>query len=118
MIAHPLPTSSPDGTGQQFLDANGQPIGDTQVDPTEFADATPSKGLIQENRARWPEGPGAGPELVDTLIFLPFGAEVHELDKIQRTDVDPQQAYQVVYVDHDVGGAGHHVEIKARRIPL
>ena len=64
------------------------------------------------------EGPGAGPELVDTKIFLPFGTQVRELDKIRRTDSDPEQVYQVIFANRDVGGAGHHIEIRARRIPL
>jgi len=118
LVKHPAPDTTADSTGQLFVDETGQPIGDSQAATDEFVDATPTRGLIQEMSAKWPEGAGAGPELVDTRIYLEFGTSVRELDKIQRVDVDPMQAYQVVYVNPDVGGAGHHMELKARRIPL
>lgn len=121
LIAHPDPTASPDATGQLFVDETGQPIGDATVPATSyFGDwdgATEYRALIQERTAKWPEGPGAGPELVDTMIFLPIGAAVRELDKIKRTDSDPEQVYQAVFV-YDAAGRGHHLEVKARRIPL
>jgi hypothetical protein len=117
LIKSPPPYSSPDDTGQLFYDSTGQPIGDTTVDGDDWTDAVAVRGLVQEMDAKWPEGPGAGPELVDTRIFLMSDAIIHELDKIRRTDVDPQQTYQAVFV-HDAAGVGHHWEVQARRIPL
>jgi len=124
LLLHPDPATSPDTTGQLSLDATGQPIGDT-TDATsvanvdwEASDVLQVYGLVQERSGKWPEGPGAGPELVDTKIFLPFGTQVRELGKIRRTDSDPEQVYQVIFANRDVGGAGHHIEIRARRIPL
>lgn len=117
LIKTPDPGITPDDTGQLFYDSTGQPIGDTTIDGDDWTAAVPAKGLVQEMTAKWPEGPGAGAELVDTRIFLKADAVVHELDKIQRTDCDPTQSYQAVFV-RDAGGVGHHFEVQARRIPL
>ena len=123
LIAHPDPAASPDSTGQLFVDATGQPIGaatvDTSTDLVDWPGATETRALVQERTARWPEGPGAGPELVDTLIFLPVETAVRELDKVKRIDVAPEQAYQITFVDRFSGyGRGDHIEARARRIPL
>lgn len=121
LIAHPDPTASPDATGQLFVDETGQPIGDATANAPstdgDWMNGVSSRALIQEKTAHWPSGPGAGPELVDTLIFLPTGTAVRELDKIKRTDIDPVQVYQAVFV-HDAAGQGHHLEVQARRVPL
>lgn len=123
LIAHPSPAASPDATGQLFVDETGQPIGDatadTSVASTDWTGATETTALVQERSARWPEGPGAGSEIVDTVIYLPVGTAVRELDKAKRTDVDPAQVYQIVFVDSFSGyGVGDHIEARARRIPL
>lgn len=117
LIKSPDPESSPDPTGQLFYDETGQPIGDTTVATDDWSTAVSTRGLVQEQSAKWPEGPGAGPELVDTRIYLFPDVVVLELDKIKRTDVDPEQIYQAVFV-HDAAGVGHHTEVEARRIPL
>lgn len=116
LVKHPAPDTTPDSTGQLYVDATGQPVGDATIE-TDWSDAAETEGLVQELSARWPEGPGAGPELVDTRIYLPIGVAVRELDKLKRTDSDPEQVYQAVFV-HDAAGQGHHLEIEARRIPL
>jgi hypothetical protein len=113
---------SPDETGQLFTDSTGQPIGDTTIDDTNWSQGTPVMGRLRETSARWPDGPGAGPELVTATIRFPSGSDVHELDKVKRTDVDPEQAYQVIFVrdafgGHDTG-RGHHTIASVRRIPL
>lgn len=121
LVAHPDPTVSPDSTGQLFTDATGQPVGDSTGDPTiigvPWQDATEVIGLVQEMTSKWPEGPGAGPQLVDTRIYMPFGTQIGELDKVQRVDIVPPEVYQVVF-KKDAGGRGHHIEVQARRIPL
>jgi hypothetical protein len=118
LVAHPNPATTADQTGQLFTDATGQPIGDATVDEdVDWMFAVEVPGLVQERTARWPEGPGAGPELVNTTIFLEAGVQVRELDKIKRTDIDPEQVYQAVFVS-DAAGQGHHTEVIARRIPL
>ena len=113
---------SPDETGQLFTDSTGQPIGDTTVDNTDWSMGTPIAGRLRETTARWPEGPGAGPELVKTTIHFPRGADIIELDKVKRIDVEPNQAYQIVFVRDAFGriasGRGHHTIAEARRIPL
>ena len=122
LIAHPDPTTSPDATGQLFVDATGQPVGDATIDQasdlTDWGMATQVRGRVSERTARWPDGPGAGAELVDTRIYLEPGIEIRELDKIRR--VDTQQAYQAVFVNAISGGPGTagHIEVQARRIPL
>lgn len=121
LIAHPDPTASPDATGQLFVDETGQPIGDATAPATDYFgnwdNATETRALIQEYNARWLEGPGAGPEIVDTLVFFQFGTAIRELDKFKRIDKLPEQVYQTVAV-FDASGRGHHLEVKARRIPL
>jgi hypothetical protein len=124
LLSHPDVATTADSTGQLYTDATGQPLGDATADTTvittnwEGQDITQLYGRVQERTGKWPEGPGSGPELVDTIIFLPFGTDVRELDKIRRPDATPDQVYQVVFVDHDVAGAGHHIQAKARRVPL
>lgn len=120
LIKHPAPDTTADSTGQLFLDENGQPIGDTTTTTeNEFADATAVNCLVQERTSKWPEGPGAGSDLVDARIYVLPGTVVTELDKIQRTDVDPPQDYQVTFVDKFTGyGSGDHFELQVRRIPL
>lgn len=120
-IAHPDPATSPDGTGQLFRDSTGQPIGDASIDEVDpdadWADAVTVKGRVMEMSASWPEGPGAGPELVDTKVLLPAGTAVRELDKLRWEETG--QAYQVVFVRTITGFAtDHHVRVQARRIPL
>jgi hypothetical protein len=123
LILHPLSSTSADATGQLFSDATGQPIGDA-TDQTNVADdnwedlGVEVYGRVEERSGKWPEGPGAGPELVDAKIWLPFGTDVDELDKIQNADADPAQVYQVVFRNPDVGSGRHHLQVKARRIPL
>jgi hypothetical protein len=120
LITQTDPAASPDGTGQLFIDETGQPIGDTTSTAgteIEWQGAIEVPGLVQEMTAKWPEGPGAGPELVDTRIYLLPDASIRELRKIRRTDIEPQQTYQAVFV-MDAGGKGHHLEVRARRIPL
>lgn len=113
---------SPDETGQLFTDSTGQPIGDTTVDNTDWSQGTPVRGRLREVSMRWPEGPGAGPLLVKTTIRFPRGTDIRELDKIKRTDVTPEQAYQITFVRDAFGriaaGRGHHTITEARRIPL
>ena len=122
LLAHPDPTTSPDETGQLFVDATGQPVGDATIDDpndlTNWDDATALRGRVMERTARWPDGPGAGAQLVDTKIFIEDGIAVRELDKIRR--VDTGQAYQVVFVHAITAGRGApgHIELQARRIPL
>lgn len=123
LIAHPDPTASPDGTGQLIVDATGQPVGDSTAISTlvltDWEGATASRALVQERTAHWPDGPGAGSELVDTMIFLPVATTIRELDKVKRTDVSPEQVYQVTFVDRFSGyGPGDHIEARARRLPL
>jgi hypothetical protein len=124
LLRHPDPSFSADSSGQLFGDSTGQPIGDTSSETSvanedwEDSNVVEVFGLVQERSGKWPEGPGAGPELVDTKIWLPFGTDVRELDKLKRTDSDPAQVYQVVFANRDVGGVGHHVQVRARRIPL
>jgi len=126
LLAHPDPSTTADSTGQPITDATGQPVGDTSFETTDLIgdvswdgpDVTEIYGRVQEKTGRWPEGPGAGPELVETRIFLPFGTDVCELDKIRRPDANPDQVYQATFVDHDVAGARHHVQVTARRVPL
>jgi len=118
LIKSPDPAISPDTTGQLHYDSTGQPVGDTTDSVDEdWNSADFAKGLVQELTAKWPMGPGAGPELVDTRIFLLPDTVIHELDKIKRTDIDPEQVYQAVFV-RDAAGRGHHIEVQARRIPL
>jgi hypothetical protein len=121
LIAHADPAASPDATGQLFIDSTGQPIGDATVDPTDpgadWLGAMSAKGRVVEMSARWPQGPGAGPELVDTRILFPAGTAIHELDKVLWEQTG--QAYQAVFVREATGIAGvHHVKVQARRIPL
>jgi hypothetical protein len=122
LIAHPDPATSPDETGQLFVDATGQPVGDATVDEetdlTDWTLATAVRGRVSERTARWPDGPGAGAQLVDTRIYLEPETAIRELDKIRR--VDTQQAYQAVFVNAISGGPGTagHIEVQARRIPL
>lgn len=122
LIAPRDPARSPDTTGQLFTDSTGQPIGDTTIDNTDWSQGTAIRGRLREVTARWPEGPGAGPELVKTTIRFPRGADIRELDKVKRTDVDPEQAYQITFVRDAFGriasGRGHHTIAEARRIPL
>ena len=119
LIAHPEPDTTPDSTGQLFTDETGQPIGDATVDEAiDWTNAAQVPGLVQERTARWPEGPGAGPELVNTLIFLEFGTAIRELDKLKRIDADPPQVYQAVFVNQLAYGRTPHIEVQARRIPL
>ena len=114
--------TSPDTTGQLFTDSTGQPIGDTTVDDTDWDSGTPLSGRLREVSGKWPEGPGAGPELVKATIRFPAGTDIVELDKVKRIDVDPPQAYQIVFVRDAFGGLalgrGHHTITEARRIPL
>lgn len=113
---------SPDETGQLFTDSTGQPVGDTTIDDTDWLAGTSIVGRLREVSARWPDGPGAGAQLVKTTIRFPSGTDIRELDKVQRTDIDPPQTYQIVFVrdafgGHDTG-RGHHTITEARRIPL
>lgn len=122
LIAHPNPATTPDSTGQLFVDATGQPVGDATVDEesdlTDWTLATQVRGRVSERTAKWPDGPGAGAQLVDTRIYLEPETAIRELDKIRR--VDTQQAYQAVFVNAISGGPGTpgHIEVQARRIPL
>jgi hypothetical protein len=122
LIAHPDPATSADSTGQLFVDATGQPVGDATIDQlsdlTDWSQATQVRARIEERSARWPNGPGAGAELVDTKIWVENGTEVRELDKVRRDDTG--QAYQVVFVDPIPAGRGvpGHIRLQARRIPL
>lgn len=122
LIAHPDPTTSPDATGQHFNDETGQPVGDATIDQvsdlTDWTQAAHVRGRVEERSARWPDGPGAGAQLVDTKIWVELGTQVRELDKIRL--VKNGQAYQVVFVDPVVAGRGAagHLRLQARRIPL
>jgi len=122
LIAHPDPTTSPDSTGQLFVDDTGQPVGDATIDQvsdlTNWDAATQFRGRVEERSARWPNGPGAGAELVDTKIWVELGTAVRELDKVRL--VDNGQAYQIVFVDPIIAGRGvpGHLRLQARRIPL
>jgi len=122
LIAHPDPATSPDATGQLFVNATGQPVGDATIDEasdlTDWATATEVNGRVEERSARWPDGPGAGAQIVDTKIWLEDAVAIRELDKVRL--VSTGQAYQVVFVDPVRGGPGTfgHKMAQARRIPL
>lgn len=120
LVLHPDPTTSPDATGQLFVDATGQPVGDATIDDPagNWANAVAVRGRVSERTAKWPDGPGAGAQLVDTRIYLEPETAVRELDKVRS--VDTSQTYQVVFVNAISGGPGTrgHIEVQARRIPL
>lgn len=124
LIAHPLPTTSPDATGQLFTDATGQPIGDATTVVTDWDNiegaTTEVRAYVEERTAKWPDGPGAGAELVDTRIWIEPGAEIRELDQMKWLDTG--QAYQAVFVHTvsiaGVGYAAGLIAVQARRIPL
>jgi hypothetical protein len=122
LVAHPNPATTADETGQLFVDETGQPIGDATSDPTTdealWEDAVEVIGFVDERTSKWPEGPGAGPQLVDTRIYLLPSTSVRELDKLRRIDIDPPKTYQAVFVNPKYGRGLHHYEVQARRIPL
>lgn len=125
LVKHPDPTSSPDTTGQPITDSTGQPVGvstitSTDISAPDWVDSFEVACLVQERKARFPEGPGAGSELVDTVIFFLPDAPVSELDNGLRIDIDPPQAYQITFIDRWLGysSRGDHIEAVARRLPL
>lgn len=125
LVKHPDPTSSPDSTGQPITDSTGQPVGSatissTAISSTDWIDATEMPCLIDERRVTFPEGPGAGSELVDTRVFFLADAPVSELDNGLRIDIDPPQAYQITYIERMTGFGSRldHVAATARRLPL
>lgn len=124
LVKHPDPASSPDVTGQPITDLTGQPVGVATIesrdpDASEWADAVEVACLVQERTAKFPDGPGAGSELVDTRIFFLADAAVSELDNGLRIDIDPPQAYQITFVNRMIGyGHPDHMEAIARRLPL
>jgi hypothetical protein len=123
LLQHPNDVDPQDAVGQP-LDATGQPIGSTIVTSTDpsssdWIGSTEVRCLVQERRAKWPEGPGAGPELVETHIFFMPDVVIDELDRGLRVDIDPPQAYQITFVDKLLNyGRRDHIQTTARRIPL
>lgn len=119
-VLHYEPGATADESGQLIGDDSGQPIGDnTSTTDDDWTLATTVRALVAERSATWPEGPGAGPQIVQTRIFLEPGVVVDELDKLRRVDVEPNQVYQVTFVnDYRTFGHLDHIELMARRIPL
>lgn len=124
LVKHPEPASTPDNTGQPITDSTGQPVGVATIesrdpDSSEWDGAVEVACLVQERTAKFPDGPGAGAELVDTRIFFLADAAVSELDNGLRIDIDPPQAYQITFVNRMIGyGRADHMEAIARRLPL
>ncbi len=119
-ILHYEPGSTADESGQLILDDSGQPIGDnTSTVDDDWTLATTVRAMVAEKTSSWPDGVGAGAQIVMTKIFLEGGVVVDELDKLRRIDVEPNQVYQVAFVnDYRTFGHLDHIELMARRIPL
>jgi head-tail adaptor len=69
------------------------------------------RGLVQERTGREVPGPDLQPVISDALIFLAFGTDVTERDRI----VFGTTTYELLYVK-DPGARGRHLEIDARRV--
>ena len=67
--------------------------------------------LVQDRGSREQPVP-SGVEIVDALIFLPWGTNVRSDDLIAYG----LQQYRVIGTPIDAGGAGHHIEISGRRV--
>lgn len=67
--------------------------------------------LVQDRGSREQPRP-TGVEIVDALIFLPWGTNVRSDDIIGYGLAE----YRVVGNPIDAGGAGHHIEVAGRRV--
>ena len=68
-------------------------------------------GLVQERSGREVEGPDHVAVISNALIFLPFGTDVTERDRISANG----QRYELLFV-RDPGAKSRHLEIDARRV--
>lgn len=73
--------------------------------------ATNVPALVQDRGSREQPRP-SGVEIVDALIFLPWGTNVRADDLI----IYGPQPYRVIGNPQDAGGAGHHIEIAGRKV--
>lgn len=70
-----------------------------------WATAATIPGLIQQKRAdELAQLSQAGPVTSLHKAYLPYGADVHESDRIRQGG----RLFQVTGIDPDVGGAQHH----------
>lgn len=67
--------------------------------------------LVQPRSSREQPRP-TGVEITDAVIFLPWGSNVRADDTI----LHGLETYRVVGSPIDAGGAGHHLEVAARRV--
>lgn len=72
-----------------------------------------SPALVQDRGSREQPRP-TGVEIVDALIFLPWGTNVRADDLIAYGFA----RYRVVGNPIDAGGAAHHIEVAGRRVSI